>query len=360
MYNRVYNFAAGPSQLPLEVLEEISKDLFNYKGTGMSVMEMSHRSKTYLNIFNETKATLKEIMDIPDDYEIIFMQGGATEQFTAIPLNMAKTGKADYIVTGSFAKKAAKEAEKFIDVNIAYNAGPDFKDIPAQDELSIRNDADYVYICANNTIYGTEYKTYPNTNGIPLVADMSSDICSKPINVKDFGLIYAGCQKNMGISGLALLIIKKDLIEKHKENIPVLMEYDTQIANDSMYNTPNTFAIYVLGLVCKWIKKLGGLKVMEERNIKKAALLYDVIDNSSFYIGHANKEARSNMNVTFNLPSEELEAKFVAEAKKEGMENLKGHRSVGGIRASIYNAMEYEGVKKLADFMIKFEKENAQ
>ena len=189
---------------------------------------------------------------------------------------------------------------------------------------------------------------------------MSSDICSKPINIKDFGLIYAGCQKNMGISGLALLIVKKDLIEKHKENIPVLMEYDTQIANDSMYNTPNTFAIYVLGLVCKWIKKLGGLKVMEERNTKKAALLYDVIDNSNFYIGHANIEARSNMNVTFNLPSEELEAKFVAEAKKEGMENLKGHRSVGGIRASIYNAMEYEGVKKLADFMIKFEKENAQ
>ncbi|MDO4197994.1 MAG: 3-phosphoserine/phosphohydroxythreonine transaminase [Erysipelotrichaceae bacterium] len=358
MYNRVYNFAAGPSQLSLDVLEEISKDLFNYQGTGMSVMEMSHRSKTYLKIFEETKATIKEVMNIPDNYEIIFMQGGATEQFSAIPLNLAPNAKADYIVTGSFAKKAAKEAAKFVDVNIACDVGPDYKRIPKQDELNLRKDADYVYICANNTIYGTEYQDYPDTGDIPLVADMSSDICSKKIDVSKFGLIYAGCQKNMGIAGLSFVIVRKDLIGKHRENMPVLMEYDTQVNGDSMYNTPNTFAIYVLGLVAKWIKKLGGLEAMEKRNKEKAKILYDILDNSDFYIGHADKDSRSMMNVTFNLPTEELEAKFVAEAKKEGMESLKGHRSVGGIRASIYNAMELEGIEKLAAFMKKFEEEN--
>ena len=360
MYNRVYNFAAGPSQLPLEVLEEIHKDLFNYHDTGMSVMEMSHRSKAYLAVFEETKATLKEIMNIPDDYEIFFMQGGATEQFGAIPLNLALNHKkADYIVTGSFSKKAAKEAGKFIDVNIACDVKDNYVRIPKQEELNLSKDADYVYICANNTIYGTEYHTYPKTDGIPLVADMSSDICSHVIDVKDFGLIYAGCQKNMGISGLALVIVRKDLVKPHKENIPVLFEYDTEISNGSMYNTPNTFAIYVLGLVAKWIKNQGGVKVLEERNIRKAKLLYDILDTSSFYKGHADKDSRSNMNVTFNLPNEELEAKFVAEAKKLGMESLKGHRSVGGIRASIYNAMPMEGVEKLAQFMKDFEKENA-
>ena len=359
MYNRIYNFAAGPSQLPIEVLEEINKDLFNYHGTGMSVMEMSHRSKDYLNVFNETKATLKEIMNIPDNYEILFMQGGATLEFSAIPLNLSVNGKADYIVTGSFAKKAATEAKKFTNVNIAFDAGKEFKRIPTQEELKLDPEADYVYICANNTIYGTEYQSYPETGNVPLVADMSSDICSREIDVSKFGLIYAGCQKNMGVSGLGLIIIKKDLIKPHKENIPVLLEYDTEVSNDSMYNTPNTFAIYVLGLMAKWIKNCGGIKEMEKRNIAKSNMLYEVIDNSNFYKGHADKDSRSRMNVTFNLPTEELEAKFVAEAKEIGLVSIKGHRSVGGIRASIYNAMPIEGVEKLRDFMIKFEKENA-
>lgn len=358
MYDRICNFAAGPSQLPIEVLEEISKDLFNYKNTGMSVMEMSHRSKTYLEIFNETKETLRRVMEIPDNYEIIFMQGGATEQFGAIPLNLKKNGKADYIVTGSFSKKAYKEATKFIEARNILDVGPDYDRIPKLDEIKINDDADYVYICANNTIYGTEWKEYPKTGNIPLVADMSSDICSHKINVNDFGLIYAGTQKNMGIAGLALVIIRKDLLNEEPQTMPVLFEYNTQVKNDSMYNTPNTFAIYVLGLVCKWIENKGGVEALEKINKEKAQKLYDVIDNSDFYKGHAQKDSRSLMNVTFNLPTEELEAKFVSEAKRVGMESLKGHRSVGGIRASIYNAMPMEAIDKLVDFMKKFEEEN--
>ena len=358
MYNRIYNFAAGPSQLPIEVLEEISKDLFNYKNTGMSVMEMSHRSKAYLEIFNDTKNTLRRVLDSPEDYEIIFMQGGATEQFAAIPLNLKKNGKADYIVTGSFSKKAYNEAKKFIDARNILDVGPIYNRIPKLEEIKINEDADYVYICANNTIYGTEWKQYPKTNGIPLVADMSSDICSHKININDFGLIYAGTQKNMGIAGLALVIIRKDLLKENALTMPVLFEYNTQVKNESMYNTPNTFAIYVLGLVLKWIESKGGVEELEKKNIEKAQKLYDIIDASEFYKGHALKDSRSLMNVTFNLPSEELETKFVQEAKKEGLESLKGHRSVGGIRASIYNAMPLEAIEKLATFMKKFEEEN--
>lgn len=358
MINRVYNFAAGPSQLPLEVLKQIEKDLFNYEGTGMSVMEMSHRSKDYLEIFNSVKSTIKRIMNISDDYEIIFVQGGATEQFSAIPLNLLKKGKADYIVTGVFSKKAASEAKKFGDVHIAYDGKDNYIHIPTQNELDLSDDADYVYLCANNTVYGTEWKNYPNTNGIPLIADMSSDICSKVINVNDFGLIYAGCQKNMGISGLGLVIIRKDLIPETEKKIPVLLDYQTQVKSDSMYNTPNTFAIYVLGLVAKWIEDQGGIKEIEKINLKKAKLLYDTIDNSDFYTGHSDKESRSNMNVTFKLPTEELDTKFISEAKEIGLVNLKGYRTVGGIRASIYNAMPYEAVEKLVNFMKKFEMEN--
>ncbi|MDO4501078.1 MAG: 3-phosphoserine/phosphohydroxythreonine transaminase [Erysipelotrichaceae bacterium] len=357
MYDRIYNFAAGPSQLPLEVLEEIHKDLFNYKGTGMSVMEMSHRSKMYLEIFNETKENLRKVMDIPEDYEILFIQGGATEQFAAIPLNFFKNNKADYIVTGAFSKKAAKEAAKFGEVNVIYDAGPDYDHIPTNDQLKFNDDADYVYICANNTIYGTEWHEYPKCDK-PLIADMSSDICSHVINVRDFGMIYAGVQKNLGIAGLALVIIRKDLIDGHKENIPQLFEYDNQVKNDSMINTPPTFAIYVLGLMAKWILSKGGVKELEEVNKKKAKLLYDLIDEDDFYKGHARKDSRSLMNVTFNLANEELEAKFVKEAKAAGMENLKGHRSVGGIRASIYNAMPMEGVEKLVAFMKEFKENN--
>lgn len=358
MYDRIYNFAAGPSQLPLEVLEEIHKDLFNYKGTGMSVMEMSHRSKMYLNIFNETKDALRRVMDIPENYEILFMQGGATEQFAAIPLNLfKKNNKADYIVTGAFSKKAAKEAGKFGEVNVIYDAGPNYDHIPTLEELKFSDDADYVYLCANNTIYGTEWHNYPKTDK-PLVADMSSDICSHVIDVKDFGLIYAGVQKNLGIAGLALIIIRKDLIEGHKENIPQLFEYDNELKNDSMVNTPPTFAIYVLGLMAKWIESKGGVKALEEVNKKKAQMIYDLLDEDDFYKGHARSDSRSLMNITFNLASEELEAKFVKEAKEAGMENLKGHRSVGGIRASVYNAMPIEGVEKLVAFMKDFKEKN--
>ncbi len=358
MYDRIYNFAAGPSQLPLEVLEEISKDLFNYHGSGMSVMEMSHRSKDYLAIFEEVKATIKRIMNIPDNYQILFIQGGATEEFSAIPLNLLKKGKADYIITGNFSKKAAEEAKKYGEINIAYDGKEDYVHIPSQNELKLSDDADYVYICANNTVYGTEWQNYPKTRDIPLVADMSSDICSKVIDINDFGLIYAGCQKNFGIAGLGLVIIRDDLLYDNGITKPVLMDYRIQAKNDSMYNTPNTFAIYVLGLVAKWIENKGGIKELQKINEKKARLLYDIIDNSDFYKGHADKDSRSNMNITFALPDKELDELFVKEATKAGMVSLKGYRTVGGIRASIYNAMPIEAVEKLANFMKNFEKEH--
>ena len=361
MQKRIYNFAAGPSTLPLEVLEEIQQELLNYDGSGMSVMEMSHRSKMYLNVFEETKNALRRVLNIPENYEILFLHGGATGQFSMVPLNLGKTGKADYIFTGNFAKKAAQEAAKFIDVNIAYDGKDNnYTLIPEQEELKLSGDADYVHICANNTIYGTEWQDYPDTGNIPLVADMSSDILSKPIDVSRFGLIYAGAQKNMGIAGLAVVIARKDLLESHRDNIPVLMEYNTMVKNDSMYNTPNTFSIYVLGKVVKWIEALGGLKVMEERNRKKAALLYDYLDGSNFYRALAAKSARSLMNVTFRTPNEELDALFVKQSSAAGLSNLKGHRVAGGLRASIYNAMSYEGVQALVDFMKAFEKENAR
>ncbi|MBQ4251658.1 MAG: 3-phosphoserine/phosphohydroxythreonine transaminase [Erysipelotrichaceae bacterium] len=361
MQNRIYNFAAGPSTLPEEVLQEIQQEMLNYEGSGMSVMEMSHRSKMYLNIFEETKNTLRRVMNIPENYEILFLHGGATGQFSMVPLNLGRTGKADYIVTGNFARKAAQEAAKFITVNIAYDGKDNnFTLIPKQEELRLSADADYVHICANNTIYGTEWRDYPDTGNIPLVADMSSDILSKPVDVSKFGLIYAGAQKNMGIAGLAVVIARKDLLESHRDNIPVLMEYSTMVKNDSMYNTPNTFSIYVLGKVARWIESLGGLEAMEERNRKKAALLYDYLDGSSFYKALADRSARSLMNVTFRTPSEELDALFVRQSSAAGLSNLKGHRVAGGLRASIYNAMSYEGVKALVDFMRDFEKENAR
>ena len=359
MNDRILNFAAGPSMLSDEVLLRIQSELLNYKGTGMSVMEMSHRSKAYLEIFNETKDLLKKVMNIPDHYEIMFIQGGATQQFGTIPLNLMKTGKADYIVTGVFSGKSAQEASKFGNVHIVYDDKDNhYKHIPTQNELNLSEDADYVHYCANNTIYGTEWKYVPDTKGKPIVVDMSSNILSKPVNVEDYGMIYAGAQKNMGIAGIGVIIVRKDLIETHRDNIPVLMEYNTMAKNDSMYNTPATFAIYVLGCVLKWIDDLGGLEVMEQRNIKKAKLLYDYLDSSTFYQPHSDKENRSLMNVTFTTPSKELDDKFVKESIENGMTNLKGHRLTGGIRASIYNAMPYEGVEKLVSFMKKFEEEN--
>lgn len=298
-------------------------------------------------------------MNIPDDYKIVFIQGGATQQFSMVPLNLLKNGKADYIITGAFSKKAAAEAKKFGEINIAYDGSANnFKHIPTQDELNLDPEASYVHLCANNTIYGTEWKYVPETNGVPVIVDMSSNILSKPVDVSKYGMIYAGAQKNMGIAGLGVAIIKEDLLQKVAPTTPVLLDYKLMIDNDSMYNTPPAYAIYVLGLVLEWIDNLGGLEVMEERNIKKANLLYDYLDRSDFYICHSNKDNRSLMNVTFTTPDKDLDAKFVKESIVAGMTNLKGHRSVGGIRASIYNAMPIEGVEKLIAFMKDFEASN--
>lgn len=356
---RVYNFAAGPSTLPLEVLKTAQEQMLNYKGSGMSVMEMSHRSSAYQEIFDETKATLKRLLKIPDNYKILLLHGGATQQFSALALNLMQTGKADYIVTGSFSGKAAKEAAKFGDVHIAYDGKENnYTHIPTQDELDIREGVDYVHLCENNTIYGTEWNYVPDTKGAPLVADMSSDILSRPVDVSKYGVIYAGAQKNMGIAGLGVVIIREDLIKPHKKNIPVLAEYDTMAAKDSMYNTPPAYAIYMAGLVAKWVEDQGGLEEMAKRNEKKAKLLQDYLDQSDFYNYPTEAGSRSRMNVAFTTPSKELDAKFVKESIAAGMTNLKGHRLVGGIRASIYNAMTYEGVEYLVNFMKKFEEEN--
>ena len=360
MRKRVYNFSAGPSMLAEEVLKKLQKEMLSYEESGMSVMEMSHRSKVYLSIFGKTKDALRRVLDIPEDYEILFMQGGATMQFSCVPLNLMKNGKADYIITGNFSKKAAEEAAKYGEVHIAYDGKENgYSEIPSQEELNLSRDASYVHICSNNTIYGTEWQKYPDTNGIPLVADMSSDILSRRINVRDFGLIYAGAQKNMGIAGLAVVIVRKDLITEHSEKVPVLLQYDTTAKNDSMYNTPSTYSIYVLGEVLEWIEETGGLEEIERRNREKAGLLYAYLDEHPYYRAHSKKEARSLMNVTFTTPEEDLDRLFALEAEKRGLTNLKGHRLVGGIRASIYNAMPLEGVKELIQFMEDFRKENA-
>ena len=357
MENRVYNFAAGPSMLADEVLIQLKEELFNYNGTGMSVMEMSHRSKLYLDIFNETKNDLKKLMNIPDEYEIFFMHGGATGTFASVPMNLLKN-KADYIVTGNFSKKAAQEAEKYGEVKVIYDGKDNnYSKIPSLDELEF-DDCDYVHLCANNTIYGTEWKEFPDTGNIPLVADMSSDILSRRINVSDFGLIYAGAQKNMGIAGLSVVIIRSDLIKEPNPVTPSILSYELTRKNDSMLNTPSTYSIYVLGKVLKWLLDLGGLEEIERRNIEKANLLYDYLDNQNFYIPHADKGSRSNMNVTFTTPDPDLDSLFASKAAENGLLNLKGHRLVGGIRASIYNAMPIDGVRKLVDFMNDFAKEN--
>lgn len=322
-------------------------------------MEMSHRSKAYDEIIKTTQARLRKVMNIPDNYKVLFLQGGATSQFAMVPLNLLQKGKADYIVTGNFAKNAYVEAQKYGDINLAATSKEaNFTYIPKQEELNLSEDADYVYLCANNTIYGTEWKYVPETKKVPIVADMSSNILSKPIDVTKYGLIFAGAQKNMGCAGLTVVIIREDLIKECKPYTPVMMDYKAQADKDSMYNTPPTYAIYILGLVLEWIENLGGLEVMEKRNIEKAKLLYDYIDSSDFYTNPVNKEDRSLMNVVFTSPSKELDAKFASESAAAGMSNLKGHRSVGGMRASIYNAMSLEGVETLIEFMKKFEAEN--
>jgi len=357
---RIYNFSAGPSMLPLSVLEQAAAEMTNYRGSGMSVMEMSHRSKVYVSIFDETKADLKRLLKVPDTHEILFMQGGATLQFSAVPMNLiGKTGKADYAVTGNFSDLAMKEAKKYGDIHMACSSGDkNYTYIPSQKDIIISSDTSYFHYCSNNTIYGTEWKYVPNTGNVPLVCDMSSNIMSVPVDVSKYGLIYAGVQKNMAPAGMAVLIIDKALIGNELTYTPKLMSYQVLFDSDSMHNTPPTYTIYMLGLVLKWLDTQGGVEGICNQKAEKAKILYDVLDDSKMFSGTAEKEARSDMNVTFRTISEELDAKFVKEATQAGFDNLKGHRVVGGMRASIYNAMPIEGVKKLAEFMRNFETKN--
>ena len=354
-YNRVYNFSAGPSVMPEGVLERAGREIMNYNGSGMSVMEMSHRSKVYQEIFDSTKDKLKAALNVPDSHEILFLQGGATLQFAQIPMNLLCGGSADYAVTGNFSNKAAKEAEKFGKVNIAYSSAATGHDrIPTQDELSFSEDAAYFYFCANNTIYGTEWQYVPDTNA-PLVCDMSSDILSRPVDVSKFGLIYAGAQKNMAPAGLTVVIIDKALAGHELPYTPEIMSYATLIKTDSMLNTPPCWCIYMLGLTLDWLKEQGGVAAMEELRRERAGIIYDVLDNSRLYIPHAQRNSRSEMNVTFRTGSDALDAEFVKGAAERGLVNLKGHKLAGGIRASLYNAMPIEGAKKLAEYMKEFE-----
>lgn len=357
--SRVYNFAAGPAVLPEEVLKEAAEEMLDYKGTGMSVMEMSHRSKAFEGIIQDAEKDLRDLMNIPDNYKVLFLQGGGSTQFAMVPMNLMKNKVADYIITGQWAKKAAAEAEKFGKVNrIASSADKTFTYIPDLKNIEISDDADYVYICHNNTIYGTTYHDLPDTKGKILVADMSSDILSEPIDVTKYGLIFAGVQKNIGPAGTVVVIIREDLItEDVLEGTPTMLQYKIHADNKSLYNTPPAYGIYICGKVFKHLKKLGGLEAMKKRNEEKAKILYDYLDSSELFSGTVVKEDRSLMNVPFVTGNEELDAKFVKEAKAAGIENIKGHRTVGGMRASIYNAMPIEGVKYLVEFMKKFEAE---
>ena len=358
--SRVYNFSAGPAVLPEEVLKEAAEEMLDYKGSGMSVMEMSHRSKVFDDIIKEAEADLRDLMNIPDNYKVLFLQGGASQQFAMIPMNLMKNKVADYIVTGQWAKKAYQEAQKYGKANkIASSEDKTFSYIPDCSDLPISEDADYVYICENNTIYGTKFKTLPNTKGKTLVADVSSCFLSEPVDVTKYGIIYGGVQKNIGPAGMVIVIIREDLItEDVLEGTPTMLTYKTHADADSLYNTPNCYCIYMCGKVFKWLKKQGGLEAMKKHNEKKAAILYDFLDQSKLFHGTVVKEDRSLMNVPFVTGNAELDAKFVKEAKAAGFENLKGHRSVGGMRASIYNAMPLEGVEALVAFMKKFEEEN--
>ena len=358
--SRVYNFAAGPAVLPEEVLKEAADEMLDYNGTGMSVMEMSHRSKDFEVIIQDAERNLRELMNIPNNYKVLFLQGGASMQFAMVPMNLMKNRVADYIITGQWAKKAATEAEKFGKVNVlATSADKTFSYIPDMSKIKVSNDADYVYICHNNTIYGTTYHTLPDTKEKILVADMSSDILSQPIDVTQYGLIFAGVQKNIGPAGTVIVIIREDLITDDVLNgTPTMLKYKIHSDNNSLYNTPPAYGIYICGKVFKHLKKLGGLEVMKVRNEEKAKILYDYLDSSKLFNGTVVKEDSSLMNVPFITGNKELDDKFIKEAKKVGIENIRGHRTVGGMRASIYNAMPIEGVKYLVEFMKKFEEEN--
>ena len=358
--SRVYNFSAGPAVLPEEVLKEAQAEMLDYNGTGMSVMEMSHRSKAFDQIIQEAEKDLRDLMHIPDNYKVLFLQGGASLQFAMIPMNLMKNKVADYIVTGQWAKKAWLEAQKYGKANkIATSEDKTFSYIPDCSDLPISEDADYVYICENNTIYGTKFKELPNTKGKDLVADVSSCFLSEPVDVSKYAIIYGGVQKNIGPAGMVIAIVREDLItDDVLPGTPTMMKYKTHADANSLYNTPNCYCIYICGKVFKWLKKQGGLEAMKERNEKKAKILYDYLDESKLFKGTVEKASRSLMNVPFVTGDPDLDAKFVKEAKEAGLENLKGHRTVGGMRASIYNAMPIEGVEKLVEFMKKFEKEN--
>lgn len=357
MSQRVYNFSAGPSMLPLPVLEKAAAELVCYGDSGMSVMEMSHRSADYEAIIARAEADLRKLMHIPDNYRVMFLQGGASTQFAAVPLNLIRrTGKADYIVSGQFSGKAFKEAQKLgYDVRCVATSKEDhFDHVPVVTRADIRPDAAYVHICFNNTIYGTKYHYIPDTGDIPLVADMSSCILSEPVDVTRFGVIYAGAQKNMAPAGLTVVIVREDLLDSAEEKMPTMLEWKVMAENGSMYNTPPCYAIYMAGLVYQWLLRMGGLEAMKERNLAKALLLYNYLDSQDYYLAPVKAGSRSMMNVTFVTGDAGLDKTFVAEAEKAGLKNLKGHRSVGGMRASIYNAMPYEGVEKLVAFMKDF------
>ncbi len=358
--SRVYNFSAGPAVLPEEVLQSVADEMLDYGDTGMSVMEMSHRSKAYQQIIDDAEADLRELMNIPSNYKVLFLQGGASQQFAMIPMNLMKNKVADYIVTGQWAKKAYQEAAKYGTVNkIASSEDQTYSYIPDCSDLPISEDADYVYICENNTIYGTKFKELPNTKGKLLVSDVSSCFLSEPVDVSKYGIIYGGVQKNIGPAGVVIVIIREDLItEDVLEGTPTMLTYKTHADAGSMYNTPPAYGIYVCGKVFKWLKSIGGLDAMKVRNEEKAKVLYDFLDESKMFKGTVVEKDRSLMNVPFIIGDDVLEAKFIKEAKEAGFENLKGHRSVGGMRASIYNAMPKEGVEKLVAFMKKFEGEN--
>lgn len=358
MTDRVYNFSAGPSIMPESVLERAGKEIMNYNGSGMSVMEMSHRSAVYIDIFNGVKAKLKALMNVPDSHEILFLQGGATAQFAAIPMNLIEGGSADYAVTGHFSKRAAVEAAKYGDIKLSCDtSGAKHRFIPSQAELKLSENSRYFYYCANNTIYGTQWSYVPET-GSPLVCDMSSEIMSKPVDVSKYGLIYAGAQKNMAPAGLTVVIMDKSLAGRQLAYTPEIMCYDALIAKDSMLNTPPCWCIYMLGLMCDWAAEQGGLAAMAELASERSKLIYNVLDESRFYIPHAEKNSRSRMNITFRCPSAELDDEFVKGAAELGLVNLKGHKQTGGLRASLYNAMPVEGAAKLAEYMKEFEVRN--
>jgi phosphoserine aminotransferase len=357
---RIFNFSAGPGVLPVSVLEEAQRDLLNYAGAGMSVLEMSHRSKPFDHIIKTAIADLREVMGIPENYHVLFLQGGASLQFSMVPMNfLPKDGSADYVVTGAWSQAAVKEAKKVGGVNIAASTEDEhFTRIPRQDELKLDANAAYLHFTSNNTIFGTEYREEPEGGAVPLVCDASSDILSRPVDVAKYALVYAGAQKNMGPAGVTTVIVRDDMLSRIPAGLPTMLDYGVHVKKESLYNTPPSFSIYIVGLVLKWIKSLGGLAAMQKINEDKAKLLYDAIDATEFYRGTAERESRSLMNVTFRLPSEELEKKFVVEATAAGLDGLKGHRSVGGLRASIYNAFPVDGVRALVDFMREFERVN--